>query len=73
MSEVQSASDAVPPARGPRVKVLVPVLLAIAILAAVTLLVVGNATKQTLPGHAATNRTSAFDGLKVTPTLPAPH
>ena len=72
MSEAQSASDAIRPADALRVKVVVPILLIVAILAAVTLLIVGNATKQPLPGNAAANRTTTLDGLKLSPILPAP-
>ena len=72
MSASSPASDAPSPARGPGIKLALPLLLIVAILAGVTLLLVGGGTKPVLPGNAATHTTARFDGFTLTPRLPAP-
>jgi protein SCO1 len=60
------------PGRGPGIKLLLPAAVILAILAGLTLLLVGGTSKPALPGHAAASKTARFDGPTLSPSLPAP-
>jgi protein SCO1/2 len=72
MSASSSTTDATEPAHGLGVKLALPVVVIVAILAGVTLLLVGATSKPALPGNAATSKTARFDGPTLSPVLPAP-
>jgi protein SCO1/2 len=72
MSATPPSTDAEPPAGPMSFRIVLPVLLIGAILAAVTLLLVGGSSKPALPGNASTARSAAFDGLTLQPPQPAP-
>jgi protein SCO1 len=72
MTASASSTDAEPPASGPSLRLLLPVAVIAAILAAVTLLLVGGSSKPALPGNAGTARSASFDGLTLQPPQPAP-
>jgi protein SCO1/2 len=72
--EMTSAArtDTERPAQGPGLRMLLPIAVVAAILAAVTLLLVGGSSKPTLPGNAGTAHSAAFDGLVLQPPQPSP-
>jgi protein SCO1 len=72
MTAGASSTDANPPEGGTGVRLFLPVLAIAAIVAGLTLLLVGGTSKPTLPGNAGTARTAAFDGLTLQPPQPAP-
>jgi protein SCO1/2 len=53
-------------------RVLLPIVVLVVILAGVTLLLVGGPSKPALPGNAGTAASSAFAGSEVSPAVPAP-
>lgn len=72
MSASSSSTDATEPTRGPGARLALPVVVIMAILAGLTLLLVGGSSKPALPGNAAASRTARFDGATLSPLLPAP-
>jgi protein SCO1 len=72
MSASSSSTDATEPTRGPGIKLALPVVVIVAILAGVTLLLVDGSSKPALPGNAAASKTARFDGSTLSPILPAP-
>jgi protein SCO1 len=67
-----SPTDAERPAQGPGLRILLPIAVIAAILAGVTLLLVGGSSKPALPGNASTARSAAFAGLLLQPPQPSP-
>jgi protein SCO1/2 len=67
-----SRSDAQRPAQGPGLRILLPIAVIAAIVAAVALLLVGGSSKTTLPGDASTAHSAAFAGLTLQPPQPSP-
>jgi protein SCO1 len=73
MSASPSAPDNPSSARTPSLlRMLLPILAILAILAAVTALLVGGSSKPVLPGKASAAKQSSFEGLVLSPRLPAP-
>src|SRR5690349_11577390 len=72
-ADPKPSPDAGPPAGGNRLRLVLPVVVIAAILAGVTLLLVGGgSSKQTLPGNAGTAKSASFDGSTLEPPQPAP-
>jgi protein SCO1/2 len=72
MTASASSTDAEPPAGPSSLRIALPIAVIAAILAVVTLLLVGGSSKPPLPGNAGTARSAAFDGLTLQPPQPAP-
>jgi protein SCO1 len=72
MSASSSSTGSTEPTHRPGVKLALPVVVIVAILAGVTLLLVGGTSKPALPGNAAVSKTTRFDGLMLSPVRPAP-
>jgi protein SCO1/2 len=73
MSSGSPAQESTPPrTQRPAIRLALPLIVLVVILAGVTLLLVGGSSKKaTLPGTAVVN-TSAFAGSSITPPTPAP-
>src|SRR5579862_3693618 len=68
-----SSPEAPAPALSARLRLALPIGVIVAILAGVTVLLVGGGSKKPpLPGNATASATAAFVGLAVTPAIPAP-
>ena len=74
MTATTPGTDVTPPPAGGRVRlrILLPVLVIVVILAGVTALLVGGSSKPALPGNAATAKLSSFEGSALSPPQPAP-
>jgi protein SCO1 len=72
MTASASSTDEKPPEGGTGIRLFLPVLVIAAIVAGISLLLVGGSSKPALPGNAGTARTAAFDGLTLQPPQPAP-
>jgi protein SCO1 len=72
MSATSSVTDAVPPTRGPGVKLIIPLVVVVAILGGVTLLLTSGSSKPTPPGNAATSQTARYAGFTLSPLVAAP-
>jgi protein SCO1 len=74
MTAATPGTDVTPPPAGGRVglRILLPVLVIVVILAGVTALLVGGSSKPALPGNAATAKLSSFEGSALSPPQPAP-
>jgi protein SCO1/2 len=53
-------------------RIALPVIVILVVLAGVTLLLTGGSSKPALPGNAATTKTSVFEGVSLSPPQPAP-
>ncbi len=71
MQPARGASPSAPPGRTSRGRVL-PALVALAMLAGVTVLLIGMSGKPKLPGGVSSGHRSGFDGSALNPQLPAP-
>jgi len=67
-----ATTDAETAAQRPGLRLALPVATILAILAGVTLLLVGGTSKPALPGNATTAKAAGFDGLALSPVRPAP-
>jgi protein SCO1 len=72
MNATESPRDAPAPARPPGLRILLPALVILVILGGATALLLGGSSKQTLPGKAVTAKLGTYEGLAVTPPVPAP-
>jgi protein SCO1 len=72
MSAADSHPEAPAPGHRPGVRMLLPALVILVILGGVTLLLVGGSSKPALPGKATTAKLGTYEGVAVTPRVPAP-
>jgi protein SCO1 len=72
MNAGSSTPDSPVPTRGLGFRLALPIVVIVAVLAGVTLLLTGGASKPALPGNAATSKTALFEGPTLNPALSAP-
>jgi protein SCO1/2 len=72
MSATPSPSGASPPARPPGLRLILPILVILVILGGATALLLGGKSKTALPGKASAAKIGVFEGLALSPRLPAP-
>jgi protein SCO1 len=67
-----SGDTQAPGTLGPALKLALPIVVILVIVAGVTLLLTGGSSKPVLPGNASSAQTSAYQGATVSPAVPAP-
>jgi protein SCO1/2 len=67
-----STPEAPPAGRPPRLRILLPIAVLLAILAGVTALLAGGSSKPALPGNANAAKLGTYEGLALNPRVPAP-
>src|SRR6202023_1735070 len=72
MSVGSSTPEAPPAARPPRLRVLLPIAVVLAIVGGATALLAGGSSKPALPGNANAAKLSSYEGLALNPRVPAP-
>jgi protein SCO1/2 len=72
MSVGSSTPEASPAGRPPRLRLLLPIAVLLAIVGGVTALLVGGSSKPALPGDANAAKVGTFEGLTLNPRVPAP-
>ena len=72
MSATPSPSDASRRSRLPGIRVILPILVILAILGGATALLLGGSSKPALPGQANAAKVGTYQGLILSPRLPAP-
>jgi protein SCO1/2 len=72
MSVTPSPSDASPPARPPGLRMILPIAVILVIIGGVTALLVGGSSKHGQAGNASATKLGVFEGLALSPRLPAP-